>query len=77
MEAVDTDRLAKDYLAKTQEKRALKNLAIRLVDIGFKVLSKELHPDKKTGSAEAMTRLTAVKRALKQALEQGRPVYFS
>ena len=76
VETVDTERLAVDHLAKRNEARALKDLALRLVDIGFKVLAKELHPDKKAGSAEAMTRLTTVKRALKNSVEHGRPVHF-
>jgi hypothetical protein len=38
-----------------------------MIDIGYKILSAKLHPDKAGGSHEAMTRLNAVRMRLKQA----------
>ena len=38
---------------------------LRLIDIGYRVLAKELHPDKIGGSREAMTRLNRVKERFK------------
>ena len=47
----------------TEQKRK-QQLARKLIDIGFKVLAKELHPDKMGGSNEAMVRLSEVRKAL-------------
>jgi hypothetical protein len=41
-----------------------RKLALRLIDIGFKILDKELHPDK-GGSRNAMARLNRVRDRLK------------
>jgi hypothetical protein len=56
------DAHAKDTGTDQQE------LANRLVDAGYKVLAKELHPDKEGGSTEAMTRLNEVRSLLKEAI---------
>jgi hypothetical protein len=45
-------------------------LGNRLVDIGYRVLSTELHPDKKGGSKEAMQRLNVVRGKLRQSVKQ-------
>jgi hypothetical protein len=50
-----------------KEREAEHTLANRLIDIGYKVLSKELHPDKLGGSNEAMTRLNVVRDRLRRA----------
>jgi curved DNA-binding protein CbpA len=45
-----------------------KNLALKLIGIGYKVLSIKLHPDK-GGSHDAMRRLNRVRAKLKEAYE--------
>lgn len=55
---------AQDQLTKQQERDAEAKLGMRLIDIGFRVLAQELHPDK-GGSREAMTRLSRVRDRLR------------
>jgi hypothetical protein len=51
--------------AKPTDERTLRNeLALQLIDIGYKALATKLHPDK-GGSREAMTRLNQVRQMLK------------
>lgn len=47
----------------TEQKR-MQELARKLIDIGFKVLAKELHPDKMGGSKDAMSRLNKIRERL-------------
>jgi len=54
-----------DALTRAQERDADRRLAHRLIDIGYKVLAKELHPDKLHGDREAMARLNRVRSKLK------------
>jgi hypothetical protein len=62
-------RLAQqDSLTRTQEREAERKLANRLIDIGYKVLAKELHPDKMHGDKEAMQRLVRVRDKLKHCI---------
>jgi hypothetical protein len=60
----DMDRFREESLTRQQEREAEQKLAIRLIDIGYKVMAKELHPDK-GGSRDAMQRLTRVRDRLK------------
>lgn len=46
------------------EQRRKQELARKLIDIGFKVLAKELHPDKMGGNKEVMSRLNEVRKRL-------------
>jgi hypothetical protein len=63
---VEARRLAlEDSRSRADERAAEKKLALRLIDIGFKVLVKELHPDK-GGTKDAMSRLSRVRTRLKQ-----------
>jgi hypothetical protein len=55
---------AEDALTRQQERDAEAKLGMRLIDIGYRVLAKELHPDK-GGSREAMTRLGRVRDRLR------------
>jgi hypothetical protein len=57
-----------DVLSRAQERDAERKLASRLVDIGYKVLAKELHPDKMHGNKEAMQRLVRVRDKLKHSI---------
>jgi len=54
-------------VSEEKERELERHLAFRLIDIGYKILSVELHPDKRGGSDEAMARLNAVRARLKQA----------
>lgn len=61
----EAQRLAlEDNLTRQQERDAESKLGLRLIDIGYKVLARELHPDK-GGSREAMARLNRVRERLR------------
>jgi len=55
---------AQDDLTRAQERDAESKLGLRLIDIGYRVLAKELHPDK-GGSRDAMARLGRVRDRLR------------
>jgi hypothetical protein len=57
-----------DVLSRAQEREAYKKLAVRLIDIGYKVLAKELHPDKMDGDKTAFQRLARIRDNLKHSL---------
>jgi hypothetical protein len=62
-------RLAQeDALTRAEEREAERKLANRLIDIGYKVLAKTLHPDKMHGDKEAMQRLVRVRDKLKHCI---------
>jgi len=62
-------RLAQEEsLSRAEEREAERKLASRLIDIGYKVLAKELHPDKMHGDKEAMQRLVRVRDKLKHCI---------
>lgn len=61
----EAERIQRENLTRQQEREAEQKLALRLIEIGFKVLAKELHPDR-GGSRDAMTRLNRVRDRLKQ-----------
>lgn len=67
VERIDTDtlNLKREELKRADEREAQHKLALQLIDIGYKVLARELHPDK-GGSHEAMVRLRAVRDRLIQ-----------
>lgn len=62
----EAERLREAELTRRQERDAEQQLALRLIDIGYKVLAKELHPDR-GGSRDAMARLNRVRDRLKQS----------
>jgi hypothetical protein len=57
-------RIREEELSRAEERKAEHTLALRIIDIGYKVLAKELHPDK-GGSLGAMSRLNRVRDRLK------------
>jgi hypothetical protein len=63
----EAERIREENLTRQQERDAERKLAMRLIDIGYKVLAKELHPDK-GGSRDAMQRLGRVRDRLKQCI---------
>ena len=54
-----------EALTRQQERQAEIKLGQRLIAIGYRVLSAELHPDKRGGSREAMARLNRVRERLR------------
>ncbi len=60
----EAERLREEDLTRREERGAQRMLALRLIDIGYKVLAKELHPDK-GGDRNAMQRLGIVRDRLK------------
>jgi hypothetical protein len=58
-------KLAEEEMTRKQEREAQRELSLRLIDIGYRVLAKELHPDK-GGSREMMARLNRARDHLKQ-----------
>jgi hypothetical protein len=60
----EAERLQAENLSRAELREAQRKLALRLIDIGFKVLSKELHPDR-GGSRDAMQMLNLVRDRLK------------
>lgn len=64
---VNVEALAKEQQNREREAALLHKLGHQLIDIGYKVLSSKLHPDK-GGSTEAMTRLNKVRTLLKDAI---------
>src|SRR5271166_1054988 len=53
-------RRSNERVTLAQERKSQMKLLLKLIDIGYKVLAKELHPDK-GGSTDAMTRLQTVR----------------
>jgi hypothetical protein len=53
---VDVHAVIQERQNKAKEAQLTRDLALQLIDIGYKVLVAKLHPDK-GGSSEAMTRL--------------------
>lgn len=60
----EQERIREQELTRQEERQAEHTLALRLIEIGYKVLAKELHPDK-GGSRDAMSRLNRVRDRLK------------
>lgn len=51
-----------------EEDSAIRDLCNRIIDIGYRVLSVELHPDKKGGSEMAMRHLNAARARMREAV---------
>lgn len=65
----DAFRLAQEEsLSRAEEREAERKLASRLIDIGYKVLAKELHPDKMRGDKSAFQRLGRVRDKLRHCI---------
>jgi hypothetical protein len=62
---VDTLNLRQAEMKRADERDAQRQLALQLIDIGYKALATKLHPDK-GGSRDAMSRLNQVRDRLKQ-----------
>ena len=66
---LNVSKLKQEYEDKKKENKVIRELAIQLIDIGYKVLATKLHPDK-GGSSEAMHRLNEIRRGLKKCAEE-------
>lgn len=64
---VDVDRLIQERQNQEKESRLVREVALNLIDIGYRALAAKLHPDK-GGSAEAMARLNKARDLLKRAV---------
>jgi hypothetical protein len=64
---VNVEKLVQERQDREKEERLVKEVAIRLIDIGYRALAAKLHPDK-GGSAEAMARLNKARDLLKRAV---------
>jgi len=51
-------------------RQPLLGLALKIIDIGYQALAVKMHPDKKTGSEDAMTRLNVVRDKTKTAVRR-------
>jgi len=60
---VDRDTYAKERQAREEEVRLHRELAIELVNLGYKAMAMRLHPDR-GGSKDAMARLNRVRAVL-------------
>lgn len=56
-----------DELSKREERKAIDQLKLRVIEIGYKVLAKELHPDK-GGTEEAFSRLKQAVDEMKRSI---------
>jgi hypothetical protein len=61
----DTLNRRRDELRRADERTAERQLALQVIDLGFKVLARKLHPDR-GGSREAMAQLNKVRHRLKR-----------
>lgn len=64
---VNVDKLAEERQSREKETKLIRELAMQLIDIGYKALATKLHPDR-GGSSEAMVRLNKVRDILKRAV---------
>ena len=68
MQSVDLSALKRERQNRIEEAKMVRNLALQLINIGYRALAAKLHPDKPGGSTEAMSRLNKVKALLQGAL---------
>jgi hypothetical protein len=68
---LETDLYAQEQQTRTDEVRLHREIALELIDVGFKALATRLHPDR-GGSKEAMARLNRVRDELKGVAEARR-----
>jgi hypothetical protein len=73
---VELLNVRRDELKRADESNAQRELALQLIDIGYKALASKLHPDK-GGSRDAMARLNQVRKNLKGSGRAGPPLILS
>jgi hypothetical protein len=70
---VDVEAVAQETQTRTHEVKLHRDLALELIDIGYKALATRLHPDR-GGSRGAMTRLNRVRDELREVAANRRYV---
>lgn len=68
---LETDLYAQEQQTRASEVQLHRDMALELIDVGFKALATRLHPDR-GGSKEAMARLNRVRAELKGVAETRR-----
>jgi len=68
MGTIDFDRLRRERGEQEKEDQMVRQLAMKIVDIGYRALAAKMHPDVRGGSKEGMQRLNEAKQLLKEAL---------
>lgn len=63
---INVRALAQERQDREKESKIQRQLALQLIDIGYKALATKLHPDKQGGSTEAFQRLKEVRDRLKE-----------
>jgi hypothetical protein len=71
LQDLDTDFYTQEKQTRDEEVRLHREMALELVDIGYKALATRLHPDR-GGSKDAMSRLNRVREELKRIAETRR-----
>jgi hypothetical protein len=71
VEKVNVDRFAEERQARDDETKLHRDLALQLIDLGYRALATRLHPDR-GGSRDAMSRLNRVRDELKSIAETRR-----
>jgi len=69
LQDLDTDLFSREKQTRDEEIRLHREMAIELIDVGFKALATRLHPDR-GGSKDAMARLNRVRETLKGFAEK-------
>jgi hypothetical protein len=64
----DWTRYNQERAERAKEQQLISKPMLEMLDIGYKVLAVKFHPDKKTGSAEAMQRLNAARKLAKDGI---------
>ena len=68
MGTINFERLNQERKDQEREDQLVRQLALKIVDIGYRALAAKMHPDVRGGSKEAMQRLNEAKRLLKEAI---------
>lgn len=69
-QSIDVEALAREMEDKKSAEREMRDLAKKIITAGYRALSAVVHPDKPSGSTEAMQKLTKAKKWLEEAIEQ-------
>lgn len=65
VDKIDAKRLADERHNRDTEIKLHRELALQLIELGYRALATRLHPDQRGGSKEAMSRLNTVRHELK------------
>lgn len=69
VKSINFDALAQHQRERESEEKLERRIARELIKIGYNVLATKMHPDKSTGSHDAMRRLNAVRTRLMKVYE--------